>query len=622
MLSALIPEIPIQFNFDGVLLLIFIAYIEYGYLSGGHKQIRLSINLILPFVIIYYMGSTITNYLYVPLSKTFFFEIVSEYLDFAKNTITMVFAYITTYFVIFFGIFILSIYAKKYLLNENMRAKLGKKNNYLGALFSFINGYVLVYFIILPAFSINLVSTNSSITNFVLEHPPPFSRIARTAEKAVPVKNLADKAEAFQQLLSSQGLEQFYNEGVKDYQAAYMGAADSKETLFMTFVYPKLTNEAKTILEDAYRDAFGENLTASNYYGVSYILVTEPEVGTYLYQDLVDEEQAFNETYAEAKATVLDYVESQDDYVSDLENYNYTQELDQYELDLESYLTALEAYETAKVNALLSGTTFTDTFTLTRPELTTPTPENFVRYEGTTPPTNPADDVSQEVQDASDYVDTYNNKEDVTELLQTYGTDFEQHAGLLRWYIEGLSNGTNTPANMDDISSVIVSYKNNYDAIIENVNDQELEQKLYFAQMSIRSYDVFILWLDCTMEHIDTIPLDEIPLESSRCPVFDASQVTEYSFTDNAFSVVSTLFEGESVSWIISQFKYDYDAGLFDAPFEDFPEVQDVLVSTKGLVDEYEKYYKDIANSIEGNIPMIMKIGISVMKCHRAVFDT
>ena len=88
-----------------------------------------------------------------------------------------------------------------------MRAKLGKKNNYLGAAFSLLNGYVLVYFLILPAFSMNLVSTNAHVTNFVLEHPPPFSRIARTAEKAVPIKGLTDKADDFQQLLSVEGLQ-------------------------------------------------------------------------------------------------------------------------------------------------------------------------------------------------------------------------------------------------------------------------------------------------------------------------------------------------------------------------------------------------------------------------------
>jgi len=143
----MIPSIQYDFNFDIVLGMIFISYLVYGYFSGGHKQIRLSINLILPFMVIYYLGSYITSFMYIPLKSTFFFEIIDTYLPAFKNTIGMVFAYVFTYIMLFLAVFLLSIYARKYVLNENMRAKLGKKNNYIGALFAFINGYVLVYFI-------------------------------------------------------------------------------------------------------------------------------------------------------------------------------------------------------------------------------------------------------------------------------------------------------------------------------------------------------------------------------------------------------------------------------------------------------------------------------------------
>ncbi|QMS84889.1 CvpA family protein [Candidatus Xianfuyuplasma coldseepsis] len=623
MLSAIIPEeVALPFNFDVVLILIFSAYLVYGYISGGHKQIRLSINLILPFVIIYYMGPMITNYLYVPLSNTLFFELVSEYLSFGKNTVTMIIAYLSTYIVVFTGIFILSIYARRYLLNENMRAKLGKKNNYLGALFSLINGYVLVYFIILPAFSINLVSVNSYLTNFVLEHPPPFSRIARTAEKAVPIKGLADKADAFQQLLSQEGIEDYYNEAITEYQQQYMGGANSYEKDFMNLVYSDLTEEAKNALDTAYFEMFDESLSLTNYYGVSYILVTETDTNTYLYQDLLDYENQFNEIFDANQEIVDVYEASVENYEELLANYEYTQAYELYLDELDVYLDALEAYETLKVDALLSGTAFTQEFTETRPEMSLDEPSNYVPYEGTVAPIDPELEPSDEVVAAQEYVDDYANKEDIRSDLTSLGSNFENHAGLLKWYVEGLSNGDNTPPNMNNISAVIVSFKANYDDIMAGVSDDALEEKLYLAQMSIRSYDVFTLWLECTMENIDTVELDDIALESSRCPAFNTALVVDYDFADEAFSIVGTLFEGESVSWIISQFKYDYEAGLFDEPFEGFPEVQDILESTKGLVDEYEEYYKDIASSIQGDIPMILKIGISVMKYHLDVYET
>jgi hypothetical protein len=223
----MIPTIAFDFNFDWILVMLFGSYILYGYFSGGHKQIRFFINLVLPFMLIYYLGRYITNYLYIPLSDTLLFDLIDNLFGIMKYTVGMVIAYMLTYILLFIGIFILSIYARRYILNENMRAKLGIKNNYLGALFSLINGYVLIYFIILPVFSLNLIGSEAHVTNFVLEHPPPFSRIARTAEKAVPIKGLADKAQAFEQLLSVDGIEGYYNEAIYAYQQLYMGNEES-----------------------------------------------------------------------------------------------------------------------------------------------------------------------------------------------------------------------------------------------------------------------------------------------------------------------------------------------------------------------------------------------------------
>jgi hypothetical protein len=169
---------------------------------------------------------------------------------------------------------------------------------------------------------------------------------------------------------------------------------------------------------------------------------------------------------------------------------------------------------------------------------------------------------------------------------------------------------------------VIVSFKNYYDTMITEINDEDLENKLYLAQMSITSYDVFTLWLACTEINIDEVPIEELHLESNRCGNLDTSTVVEYDFTDDALGLVRTLFEGESVTWIILQYKYDYEAEIFTEPFEDFEEVQGVLESTKGLVDDYDAYYKDIANSINGNVSMVIKIAISVMKYNFDVYQT
>lgn len=615
----MIPSIQFDFNFDWILVMIFASYIIYGYFSGGHKQIRLSINLILPFMIIYYLGKYITAYLYIPLSDTFLFELINEYLSIAKYTLGMAISYILTYIFLFVGIFFLSIYARRYLLNENMRAKLGIKNNYLGAVVALINGYVLSYFIILPVFSLGLVGGEAHVTNFVLQNPPPFSRIARTAEKAVPIKGLADKADDFQQLLSVEGIEGYYNDAIYDYQQLYIGSSGSYEEEFMLTVYRELSIDSKELLQDAYIDYFpGETLTGTHYIGISRILIEEQTSGETLYKELLESERAFQDKYDDQKEIYDNYIREASQYDKDVDYYDYYIALTAYEDDLENFLGNNKNYLEDKIRAALGGDIFADNFTTTRPVLLLDEPSGYI--EVIIEPIDPVE--TTVIRDAYDFVIEFKDKENVSAEINTLSKNFEDHKGLLMWYVDELDRQMASAATGSDISTVIVSYKEYYETIIDNIDDKELEGKLYLAQMSITSYDVFTLWLECTQENIDNVPIEDIALVTNRCTDLDTTTITEYDFTSNALGLVATLFEGESVTWIIVQYKYDYEAGVFDAPFAKFEEVQDVLDSTKGLVDDYDEYYKDIANSIDGNVSMIIKIAISVMKYNFDVYET
>jgi hypothetical protein len=612
-MSVFVDQPQFGFQFDIILVMLFSAYIIYGYLSGGHKQIRLSINLILPFVILYYLGPFISTKLYAPITNTLLFEVISELFGFMKYTFMMMITYILMYLFIFVGIFILSIFAKRYVLNENMRAKLGTWNNVLGAVISLVNGYVLVYFIILPAFSMNLVSTDSVLTNTVLQNPPPFSRIARTAEKAVPIKDLADKAETFQQLLSADGLDALYNDAIIKYRDQYMGGADSKEAIFMTDVYPYLTPESKALIDQSYQLFFGVSLSPSSYFGVS-VALTHKQNEALVYEEMMQFENEFERTYEENLAIKNEYEQSIAKYQSDLASYEYLVAKEIYDEELSNYLSVLEDYLQRKTQAFNDGTIFDEPFDLARPYLAVNKPEDFHLVDTSNPPLDPSDSITIEIQQAIQYVVDYVGKKDIRDELASIGRDFESHRGLLVW-LSGLPD-------VSDISTVVVSFKNHYDEIVLDINDDNLEEQLYLARMSIQTYDVFSQWLDCTMNHIDTVSLDEIQLAQNRCDAIDPDNVTVYDFTTDAFSIVSTLFDGEAVSWVIEQFKYDYDSGIFTDLFAPYPEVTKLLSETKDLVDEYDSYYKDIATSIEGDVPMALKIGVSVMKYHIDIYDT
>ena len=121
----------------------------------------------------------------------------------------------------------------------------------------------------------------------------------------------------------------------------------------------------------------------------------------------------------------------------------------------------------------------------TRPELTEEEPENYVFYDVSDPPVDPETTTSQAVLDAKDYVDEYEDKVDVRNELSSLGTNFVNHEGLLIWYIDELSEGQNLDPGSSDISTVIVSFKDNYEDITLKLNDQELEDKLYLAIIAV-----------------------------------------------------------------------------------------------------------------------------------------
>ena len=189
------------------------------------------------------------------------------------------------------------------------------------------------------------------------------------------------------------------------------------------------------------------------------------------------------------------------------------------------------------------------------------------------------------------------------------------------WYVDELELEMTSPAD-GDIEDTIISFKNYYDTIIEGINDPILEEKLYLAKLSIDSYDVFSVWMKCTTENIDNVALDQLDDFGHRCDPSLNTDPIDYDFTNESLELISTIFKGESVSWVIMQFKYDYEAGIFDELGNEYEEVEAVLESTMELVNDYDEHYKEIANSIDGNVSMVFKIGISAIKFNFDAYET
>jgi len=568
--------------------------------------------------------------MYVPLSESFIFSLINDLFGGFKYTIGMMLVYIITYFLLFTLIFIFSRYAKRYLLNENMRAKLGKKNNYIGAVFAFINGYVLIYFIILPVFALNIVGSEATLTNFVLKNPPPFSRIARTAEKAVPVKSIADKATAFQELLGTDGIEGYYNEAIYEYQQQYIGSSDSKEFDFMTTIYPKLSQDSKDLIQSEYNIFMESNIidgepllfSEASYMGISRVLVEEMTTGNLLYKDIITLEKAFHNDITDKQKVVEGYQDVLAGYEIEVENYEYQLLLNDYLASVELFNLEVSNHLIAKIEATKDGNAFNDELSVIFPVFTIKEPANYKEITTETYPVLP--EVPTDVALAQIYLDEFEDKIDIRDDFNLIATDFKDHKGLLMFFVDYLKLDLASDVSGGNIDDAINQFKINYEEIRANVNDKEVEDKLDLAITSIRSYDVFNSWLICTEVNInnENITLEDLKDSQYRCTDFDINEERTYDLTSEALNLTKSVFDGDNVSWYILQYKYDYEAGAFVDEFKDFDAVQDVLLGMKELSDDYDNYYKDIANAIEGNLSMVFKIGISVTKYNIDVYDS
>jgi hypothetical protein len=608
----------LTFNFDYFLMIAILGYVGLGFIVGGHKQIRLFINFVLPFIILYYLGDVILTRIYSPLLDTFLFELFSIIMAPVKYSMMMMFTYFLMYFLLFFLIFLLSRAAKKRWLNENMEAYLGKWNHYIGAFFALLNGYVFIYFIILPVFTLNIIGSEAVLTNTILQNPPPFSRIATTAEQAVPIKAITEQAADFQTLLSNDGIQSYYNDAIYEYQQLFIGGPNSYEASFMNSIYPYLSQNAQTAIEESYFTYFDTQLSSSNFTGISRVLIEQSRDG-YLYNEIRTLEDGFYEEFAEAEILIEDYTQDVIDYNNAYQSYLYDSAYQSYLEEVENYESTITTYLDEKFNAIENGEPFTDTLSVTKPEFTQTKPENYEQIDPLVLPIEP--EYTSEIEDAQLMLQLYQNKPDVRVELDSLGEIFVDHTGIITWYIDDLDGVLSSTATGGEIDPIIISFKENYQDILDHINNQELESKLSLARLSIQTYDVFSQWSTCALEHAETLTLEEIMLEENRCTDIDPNNVSTYDFSDDTLDVIGALLEGDTISFIIVQYKYDYETGIFTELFKDYPSVIAVLERSESFINDYDEYYKDIADSIDGSLPVAFKLGISILKYNFDVYS-
>lgn len=278
----------LEFNFDIILVMIFITFGAIGLLSGLKSQIPISLNIIVPFVVLFYFGKTITKMLF---NYPMFSDTIGgmfggiAIIGNIRFTILMGIAYIFMYFLIFFFVRVLYSLYKNYS-KKRVAKKRGFFNRFLGLGLALVNAYVAIYFILLPLYPMGVVDSDKPLTNAMLNNPPFFSRIGNTTKSAAPVLDTVEKASGFLDILTAKNFDEYFN-----YISSAQAVTTELEQSFMDNEYQYLSDTSKTVIEiESGKSSADLQINPS---GLARALLQDGStVGSIIFDEIIENEEA------------------------------------------------------------------------------------------------------------------------------------------------------------------------------------------------------------------------------------------------------------------------------------------------------------------------------------------
>lgn len=158
--------------------LILITVVIIGYLNGATTELIKVIRLYLPFVVVYFIGGPISRIVYnLNFIKQLFQNVkFMQNLPY-RNTIVMLLCSIIIYFVSYIIIRIITSIIKNILIKEVIVIKLGKFNNFLGAIIACTKGYIIISLLVLTFNLLGLTDTQNFTTKLIRENSPLYTQI-------------------------------------------------------------------------------------------------------------------------------------------------------------------------------------------------------------------------------------------------------------------------------------------------------------------------------------------------------------------------------------------------------------------------------------------------------------
>ncbi len=201
----------ISLDFDILFILILIAFLAIGYITGATIELIKLVRIYVPFIVVFFIGGPLSRWVY----KLLLLNNVIGKINVLRaipyfNTFIMLLATIIAFFGAYFIIGLIIRFIKNRLQSEIVTYKLGKFNNQLGAVIAVGRFYIIVSLLVLPFFMLGFTTTKDFSTNLVLKYPPPFTQVGRLVHSAQPVLTASNSLSTFIEVVDVNKLKEYY----------------------------------------------------------------------------------------------------------------------------------------------------------------------------------------------------------------------------------------------------------------------------------------------------------------------------------------------------------------------------------------------------------------------------
>lgn len=226
--------------FDIIVIVIFITVFITGFIRGAGIELLRFLKLVIPFIVLYYFGDLIIHELFKTDAINYFVYTVLPDIPF-KSTISSLSTQIMLYLFVYLIMSLILWRLGSLVLDERIEYFFGRTNAIMGGIFSVLWMYIIISYLIIPLYVLNLTSKQDFTTNFILNNPPPFSRVGQFINRSKPTLDQMNEMTNAFQVMDLDGFKN-YSTFLTDVKS-FVIALEKKSTQ----VYDALINEGQAI---------------------------------------------------------------------------------------------------------------------------------------------------------------------------------------------------------------------------------------------------------------------------------------------------------------------------------------------------------------------------------------